>query len=80
MVQYLGGNILPYIDIGKSIDVSYVSDDANDGYKSYLLLVGNKFVSSNLQDAKDTYISYDWVVWLSIAFLSQIATRLTSML
>lgn len=60
MVQYLGGNILPYIDIGKSIDVSYVSDDANDGYKSYLLLVGNKFVSSNLQDAKDTYISYDW--------------------
>lgn len=60
MVKYLGGNILPYIDIGKSIDVSYVSDDANDGYKSYLLLVGNKFVSSNLQDAKDTYISYDW--------------------
>lgn len=60
MVQYLGGNILPYIDIGKSIDISYVSDDANDGYKSYLLLVGNKFVSSNLQDAKDTYISYDW--------------------
>lgn len=60
MVQYLGGNILPYVNLGGDITVKYTKDDSKDDYRSYLTLTGGAFVSSYLNDAKKKYDDYDW--------------------
>lgn len=60
MVQYLGGNILPYVNLGGSITVNYKENDKNDDYRSYLTLTGSNFVADRLKDAKKEYDAYDW--------------------
>lgn len=60
MVKYLGGNILPYIDIGKDIDIKWNENDSKDNYRSSLVLTGEKFVEANLTDAENLYDGYSW--------------------
>lgn len=60
MVQYLGGNVLPYINLGGDITVKYTEDDSKDDYRSYLTLTGGSLVSAYLTDAKKEYDAYDW--------------------
>ena len=60
MVKYLGGNILPYIDIGKDIDIKWNENDSKDNYRSSLVLTGEKFVEASLTDAENLYDGYSW--------------------
>ena len=61
MVQHLGGNIIPFIDLGETeVDAEYVFNDPDDGYRSYLLLEGGNFLASRLEDAVAEYKEYGY--------------------
>ena len=63
MMEVLGGNVIPYIDLGKgNIDVETNINDEDDNYRSSLFLTGGKFLSSSLQNAITEYEKHKWEV------------------
>lgn len=61
MEEYLGGGILPFVDLGgPEIDAEFVQDDQYEDYRSYLLLSGGNFVPSSLTNAVDEYRDHQW--------------------
>lgn len=65
MVKYLGGQVLPYVNMGNDIDVVYNDKVSTDNYKSSLVLTGGMFVPAYLDAAKGEYANHDWVtnIW-----------------
>lgn len=61
MVEYLGGGILPLIELGDGeFDAEFVKNDENEDYKSYLKIVGGSFLSSKLESAVKLYKEHYW--------------------
>lgn len=62
MVTYLGGGILPYIQLGEEsqVEAQYVKNDENENYRSYLRILGGSFRESYLDDAVDNYREHSW--------------------
>ena len=61
METYLGGGILPFIDLGEGeIDAEFIPNDVNENYRSYLHLVGGNFLESRLEDAIEVYREHYW--------------------
>ena len=61
MVTYLGGGILPKIDLGDGeLTAEYVKNDEYEDYKSYLSIEGANFLASNLEKAVEVYKEHYW--------------------
>lgn len=61
MVEYLGGGILPLIELGDGeFDAEFVKNDEKEDYKSYLKIVGGSFLSSKLESAVKLYKEHYW--------------------
>ena len=62
MVKYLGGTIVPYIELGEKIDAVYDSNDSNENYLPYIKLTGEKFKESSFAKSVENYQKYKWEV------------------
>ena len=61
MSEALGGAILPFIDLGEAeLDAQFVQNDEDEDYKSYLLINGEDFLVSHLEEAVSTYKEHYW--------------------
>ena len=61
MVNYLGGGILPLIDLGEGeLDGEFIKSDEDEDFKSYLKIVGGNFLVSRLQSAVNDYKEHYW--------------------
>ena len=61
MSEALGGAILPFIDLGEGeLDAQFIQNDEDEEYKSYLLINGEDFLASNLEEAVSTYKEHYW--------------------
>lgn len=74
MIKYLGGQVLPYIDMGTLDEPVYKSNVSSDGYRSSLVLTGTKFVETKLEDALSTYEKHDWkaVIFKEKTFIASV--------
>ena len=61
MSTYLGGGILPKIDLGDGeLEAEFVKNDEYEEYRSYLKITGSGFLVSHLEDAIKTYKEHYW--------------------
>lgn len=61
MSTYLGGGILPLIDLGDGeLEAEFVKNDEYEEYRSYLRITGSGFLVSHLEDAVKLYKEHFW--------------------
>lgn len=61
MVSYLGGGILPLIDLGEGeLDAEFIKNDEEENFKSYLKITGGNFLVSRLESAVKDYKEHYW--------------------